>query len=528
MFATRQPNTPSIPAAQSPQAQEPAPLAPLAASPPAAQPVAPSKTIILSRVSDSRRYEPSAIGHTLTVDRLLGILRSAESGNTRDLFSVYRDQVLADAHIQSQLNTRKLAVLGDEINVTAVDPDDPADAFAAEWCHSLWFDASGKTEFLTHLLDATFWPLSICERIWRPSNETGRRFEIAEFRPVPYHLFDWTTGRLRIEEVDPEDGQPLGSFYEPDPTLHVCHRGHLLTSIPDHWGGPMRAALFWWLFKTMVRGWWVRFLDRFGMPFPVGKYDQNDDASRATLASAFGAAKNLFGLVVSRETEVEMQQVSMQSVDAFEKFSDYADRKLSLLILGQTMTSEAEAAGLGSSQADVHNSVRSDIRLFDARKLGETLREQLFRPAMQINGIAGRAPLVTFGAEDQQSIEVITALLSSLPAAGLQIAEDSLDTLSRQVGYTIERSAGSAMPADLVLSALAPQYGLDDPDPLLALAANGSASLALDLRARHAVASRALSKSGSLEAFQRRLTRLALPYPDPATIADPARAAVVL
>ena len=58
-------------------------------------------------IRDSR-YEPQAIAHTLDVNRLHTILRSAEGGDTRDLFAVYRDLILADGHTQSQFSTPSL------------------------------------------------------------------------------------------------------------------------------------------------------------------------------------------------------------------------------------------------------------------------------------------------------------------------------------------------------------------------------------------------------------------------------------
>ena len=91
-----------------------------------------------------------------------------------------------------------------------------------------------------------------------------------------------------------------------------------MLTTPDNRGGPMRSLVFWWLLSSMGRDWWARFLDKYGSPFLVGKYDQADDASRGVLERAFQWAVRVGGIVVSKQTEVEIIQASAsQSGDAF-------------------------------------------------------------------------------------------------------------------------------------------------------------------------------------------------------------------
>ena len=91
----------------------------------------------------------------------------------------------------------------------------------------------------------------------------------------------------------------------------------------------MRSILFWWLLGVMDRDWWSRFLDRYGSPFLVGKYEQTDDQSRTTLERAFSAAVKIGGLVVSKDTDVEIKQAASQSAgEAFEKFYTISRREI--------------------------------------------------------------------------------------------------------------------------------------------------------------------------------------------------------
>jgi phage gp29-like protein len=459
----------------------------------------PTRSVI---VRDTR-HDPQSEANLLDVDALHGILEEARAGNTQRLFAVYRDLILANAHAQAEFNTRKLAVVGEHPQFQPDDKTEPASVAAAKLVESIWYEYPGGRAAITHLLDAALWPVSLVEKTFRPADRGPARFVLRELAPVPYHLLDYTEGRLRIRDVSPQ-GHLLGTYHEPDPRRYIVHRGHLLSSIPDNYGGPMRAALFWWLFATMDRDWWVRFLERFGAPFIVGKYDPTDDGARALLRNAFSAATRLFGLTVSRDTEIEVHSVSAgQHSDAFEKFHDTAKRELSKLILGQTMTSEAQAGGLGGTQAQVHDAVRGDIRKFDALALSDTLRHQLFRQILDINGYAGvAAPSVSWGS-DPVDAKALAETLKTLGDAGLRPAAEALPDLSLDLGFFVERVAAQAPPSmpglfDAFAAAVSrgPSTGAQAADELAAAVARD-----LSATARRRIR-QALAKSRSPEEFE--------------------------
>jgi phage gp29-like protein len=55
--------------------------------------------------------EPSFAASNMSVDKIHSILRSAEAGQTDDLFALYRDIFAGHSHLQTEFNTRKLAVV---------------------------------------------------------------------------------------------------------------------------------------------------------------------------------------------------------------------------------------------------------------------------------------------------------------------------------------------------------------------------------------------------------------------------------
>ncbi len=455
---------------------------------------------------------------SLDVDAMHTALRQAEGGDVRSLFAIYRDSVLSDSHVQSEFSKRKLAIIGDTFSVLPADKKLPGDLEAAASIRSMIDNTPGWNRAIAHLMDSILWPVSVLEKTYRPT-PTG--YQLASLTPVPADLLDYSTGSLRIRGTDAR-GWPNNEYFEPDPRIYIVHRNHLLTA-PDNWGGPMRSILFWWLLGAMDRDWWARFLDRFGAPFLVGKYNQGDDDSRITLERAFSAAVKIGGLVVSDQTEVDIKQAATQGTgEAFELFYTISRREISKLILGQTLSAEAQSTGLGSGVANAQSEVRDDYRKFDGQCLGETLRDQLFRPFLQYNGLSNfGVPNISWGSVSSSEAKAVGGLLVDINQAGFRIADSGLDTLSEKIGLPIERaptpapanpfgSAPSNSPLDpaAILSVLAANLPdrIDRADSAIdSIAAAGSADLARAFRGRLAPIAQMIRESTSPADLEQRI-----------------------
>jgi len=389
-----------------------------------------------------RRTMLPALAHTVTVDSVHEMFRAAEGGFPERLFALYRDIVLSHSHLQGQFATRKRAVLGDTLNIQPFDKKNPDDIAAK---NALWPITNHPDFFglLNHLLDGHLWPVSVAEKIYVPSTRPGLRYEIGRLVPVPHDLLDFHTGELRIKDVD-DQGRTQSTTHEADPRRYIIHRGHLLSS-PDQWGGPMRSLVIWWLLGTQGREWWARFLERYGAPFTVAKYQSGDDDSRIILTAALQAATRLHGLVITDGTEVEIKQaMASDSGDAFAAFHDVANREISKLIVGQTLSADAAPTGLGSGVANAQSQVRDDIRQLDAKVLGATLSTQLAKQFLQINGLRGQPPIFTWGSVSSAEIQSLAQFLTSLSGAGMRVADEGIETVSERAGLPLERVQATA------------------------------------------------------------------------------------
>jgi len=388
-------------------------------------------------------HEPASTLPSMDVDKIYRILRGAECGDTSDLFALYRDIISSHSHLLAEFLKRKMAVLGTPLNVKPGNKDIPADVETAAAVEAMIEGTPDWIRACSHLLDSALYPVSVVEKVYEA---VPGGYRLARLVPVPYELLDYTMcqGELRIRDTDPETGSPLGSVHFPDPNRYIIHRGHLMTTL-DQWGGPMRTLVYWWLFSTMSREWWVRMLDRFGAPFIVGRYDSSDEGSRRVLTQALSLATKIGGLVVSRETEIELQQInSSQAGDAFDLFRDAANMEMSKLIVGQTLSASAQSTGLGSGVANMQQEVREDIQQFDGMLLAQTLRDNLVTQFCHINNLPGAVPKLLWGqAKD------VAALLERLSKAGLQVTDRALSVISERLGIEIERAAPPPSPLGL-------------------------------------------------------------------------------
>ena len=446
----------------------------------------------------------------MSTDRLHSILRASEAGQWEDYLALVRDVTCGDAAIASDWMQRKTRLLGKPWGLTNGVKDDAEGEKNRLLIEENLKGCGGMLDACTHLLDSTLFPVAVVEKIYARS---GSGWRLKDLVPVPHDLLDYTSGRLRIKETSPE-GVPTGRFLDMDPMRYLVHRGHLLRSLPDCWGGPARALLFWWFLAAAGRNWWSRGLERDSAPFLVGKYDTARPEDRYALVQAFQDAVQRFGLVLSRDTDVQVfKDLASGSAEAHEKFQLFCQGMCSRVVVGQTLTTGGKASGLGNAQADVQDDVLTNIVAFDDLLLAETLQEQLFRPLLALNGRGGPVPLISRGVTSDNLMEKAT-VLKELAAAGVKLLPEAAAALSDSLGLpvTISEAApvlppGAAIPPPV--ATLRAPVAPGDANELLA--GNAAAKLSQAFRGSLAPIRRLVDESTSAEDLE---TRLAAFYSD--------------
>jgi phage gp29-like protein len=215
-------------------------------------------------------------------------------------------------------------------------------------------------------------------------------------------------------------------------------------------------------------------------------------------------------VVVSTETEVELvQAMTSQTGEAFEKFKTFANDQISTLILGQTSSTKQNASGLNGGGNKNHESVRQDIRQYDQLVLSQTLRDQLFRPYLDWNGIAGETPKMVWGGVSSEEQGALADLMLKLSQAGYALTDDGLDALSEKIAFPLQRAAPTSPPNPMSTT---PFTALSAPASVVAghaiidrIAANGAADLSQAFRGSLAPVRRIILESRSASECEARL-----------------------
>ncbi len=128
---------------------------------------------------------------------------------------------------------------------------------------------------------------------------------------------------------------------------------------------------------------------------------------------------------------IEFVQATLSgSLDLYERRSDWLDRQLSKLVLGQTGTTDAQAGGYAVGR--VHDGVREDIERADAKQLAASLNRDLVVPLVSLNmGPLKQYPKIRIGRPDEVDIDKLISNVTKLVPLGLKVG---MSTIRDKIG----------------------------------------------------------------------------------------------
>lgn len=377
--------------------------------------------------------------------RLTQILRSAEQGQATAYLELAEEMEEKYPHYQSVLGTRKRAVSQLPVTVEAAseDADDEADAqFLRDWLNRLTLQAE-----LFDIMDGLGKGYSATEIVWSTGPKAWLPATL-KWRFPQFFEYDRITGEQLLLRggVEGNSGlpQPL------PPYKFIVHEPKAKSGLPIR-GGLARTVAWYYLFVNFTIKDWMTFLEVYGLPLRVGKYQNGtSEEDIRKLAQAVAQIGSDAGCVIPQSMMIDFvtSNGGTANPEMFEKLCKYADDQVSKAVLGQTSSADAKSGGLGSGQANLHSDVRDDIRDADAAQLSATLTAQLGVPMIQFNrGMRERYPIIKVGKPDEVDVE---AAIKSI-AAGV--------SMSVPIGVSYFRQATGIpepKPGEELLSAPAP------------------------------------------------------------------------
>ena len=347
--------------------------------------------------------------------RLASILRDAESGDATAYLELAEQMEEKDLHYAAVLGVRKRAIRSLELHV---DPGDESEVAArlAEMTRDVLMSAAIRTS-LIDMMDAIGKGFSVCEIVWE---RDGRGLRIADVDHVDprWFEFDRENGRhLRLR--DNSGPQPLR------PDSYVIHLSKAKSGLPIR-GGLARLAAWGYMFKNFTIKDWAIFLEAYGHPLRLGKYDSSaTTADRQTLLRAVRQIGVDMAAIIPKAMEVDVITAAINGAEKlYEGSARWWDEQISKGVLGQVATTDAISGGYAVGK--IHENVRDDIRDADAEQLAATLQRDISGPLRRLNFPAdARVPLpdIRFAPKETVDPRLLLDLAKEAGAIGLAIAK---------------------------------------------------------------------------------------------------------
>ena len=357
------------------------------------------KPVAVQTVRERYSSYPS---HGLTPERLTTLLKEADVGYIERQAELFEEMEEKDLHLQSVIQTRKLAVAGLEWEIQSAS-EDSSDEKIAEAAREMVEYIVNWEDNLIDILDAIGKGFSVCEINWELAENKiwVKSLEWIHQKRFTFYSKDQMILNYPklLTDANPVYGEDL------TPYKFVFHR-HKARSGFTARGGLYRPVSWFYLFKNYDIKDWMVFNDLFAVPMRVGKYQAG--ATKTEKDVLQDAVFNLgvdAAAIISDSTAIELLESSLRGdISSFKEFADYCDRAITKAVLGHTGSSESAAGRLGNENEA--NDIRADLKQHDAHVLENTIRHQILAPWVYFNYGAGvGVPKFKFHTESEEDTE---------------------------------------------------------------------------------------------------------------------------
>jgi len=342
-----------------------------------------------SRQDAGRGY----VSDSPTVTKFVGLVRNADDGDVGALMELGEEIIAKDAHWQGVVNTRLNAVTALEWEIvadTSVESQQMLADRSAEIVEAELRQCPTFEDTLRHLAEAVIPNMAVTELVWQLDDANSPA--LIATNDVPGHRLvsvpsDGPNIRIRTDDnLNPGITTPPGKFivYTPNAQAGFPLRVSIL-----------RAQIWMYLVKHFVTADWAAFAEVFGAPHRMAVADEN--VINEVRTEVEKALQNLsadgYG-IMPKGVDFKYLEAS-RGTQPYEALLDRIDKKQSILVLGQTLTTDT--GGVGSlALGKVHDSVRTDILVSDLRNEAAMLRKQLIAPIVALRMPGRDVPLPHF------------------------------------------------------------------------------------------------------------------------------------
>lgn len=403
----------------------------------------------------------------LTPSRLTAILLAAEQGDVVAQYELFEDMEERDGHILSEMGKRRRAVSGLDWDIVPPPNPTPEEEKAADTLKAILQgieDIEGALFDTTDAIGKGF----VCQEFdgWDRVDGYWMPKAIVHRPQSWFRLYRGFQQEIRLRD-NSADGAPLQNFGWITHT-HKARSGYLERA------NIFRALVWPYLFKNYSVADLAEFLEIYGIPLRIGKYPPGaGEKEKLTLLRALVQVGHNAAGIIPDGMSLDFHDTADGDAAAFQLMMDWCERTESKVILGATLTSQADRGSNTNALGNVHNEVRKELRDADAKQIAASWSRDLVYPIAALNGLAPngyrRCPRLRLDVAESKDIKTYADALPNLVDAGLKIsrkwiheelgipeAEDDADVLARA-----QPAAGNATdPAVAAASAKHPRVAV--------------------------------------------------------------------
>ena len=359
----------------------------------------------------------------ITPSKLKQILEDAENGDIQAQHQLFMDIEEQDSSIAANMMTRKRSVLTLDWRIVEPRNATPAEEKLQAEIDELFYQYPNLEDLFIDLMDAVGHGFSALEIQWA---QVDGKWVPKGFKPCPQSWFklDKDDSLLLRTPANPM-GEPLRPFG------WVVHR-HKSRSTQLARDGLYRTLAWLYMYKHYSVRDFAEFLELYGMPIRIGKYGAGaTNAEKRTLLRALAEIGHNAAGIMPESMQIELHNVANAGAasgnNPFLQMVDWCEKSIARLILGQTLTSGADGKSSTNALGNVHNEVRRDLMISDAKQIAQTITQQIILPYLQINvdpNIAShRVPYFEFDTKEYEDLSVFADAIPKLTGIGVQISE---------------------------------------------------------------------------------------------------------
>ncbi len=340
-------------------------------------------------------------------------LRTEGINNTE----LYED-LLRDPQVRSNLQTRRLAVIGRQWMVTPAS-DRRRDRQAADFVEQVLMDFDFDSARY-NLLQGILTGFKVSEIMWEYSEGD---VWVKEMIAKPTRR--WSFGLARelrlITRREMINGSPV-----PEKKFQIFRYS---SDNGSPYGDGLGSSLWWpvWFKKNAIKFWMI-FSEKFGSPTVVGKYPAGTPSGQQdALLNALLAIQQESAIKIPDTMQISLIEAQRAGgLNNYEMLCSFMNQEITKIIMGQTLTTEAGHSGRsgagGSAAAAMHDEVREDYIRADADLLSNALNRQLIKWVVDYNfpGVK-KYPRVWIRTAEEKDLKPLADRDSELQKMGLKI-----------------------------------------------------------------------------------------------------------